>query len=477
MRVNFFYHDLNFKQRWGFQETSGFYEKTDFGEFKKERALFGYRSVFVFVDHCDFDSVEKAEAVFYGTSDKSSPDYRKKGVIGTGLTATKSVFTDVSNTENLGLENKEYRDLIKKLSRDGIEIVPHSLRPKTSFITNQPELLADLKIMSEFKPKVWVDHGYLLHNLTRYGWDKNSPYYVLDTLIKNGYRYFWSRIDYSLNAPDGNLNLLNAKGRAGKDYWRKVLQLIKTGEKFSKIAFVFSWDFIGNLIGFEAKDDLLLTLNRGSNIRPFWRTFKRVINPLFYFGVFRNFFRPDWINSQIATLYPVRFGNETAFFFNSLWINDCVSAYTPENVDRLIEEKGVHLGHNYFCVEEPHYLNLSVRKEGKSYIINEKFQKNLEYLAKKQKELGVLVLSLGAFGEFYRLWLSTEVIPLSENKIMVKNHSSEKIKGLTISKKMGDKKAVIKIAKDKKFETRVANGEIFIWFDLSPEEELILEVI
>lgn len=479
MEINFFYHDLNLKQIWSSQRADHLYDKINFGDFRKETCPFGYSSVLIFIDHCDFDSVEKVKAAFYGSSDESSPDFGKKGIVGTGLTATKSVFVDASDTENLGLEDKEYLELIKKINREEIEIVPHSLRPKTSFVSKQPELLADLKIMSEFNPKVWVDHGYPLHNITRYGWDKNGPNYILDSLIKNGYRFFWSRIDYSLNAPDGNLNLLNIKGRAGKDYWQKVVRLFKKGENISKIIFVFFWDFIGNLLGFEAKDDLLLVLNRVKNVHPYWRTFKRVINPLFYLGLFRKYFHPDWINSQTVAIYPVTFDKETVYYFNSLWINDCINAYAPENIDRLIREKGIHLGHNYFCVEEPHYLNLSVVKEAGHYVINEKFQSNLDYIAERQKLKEILVTTVGAYGNFYRRWLKVEITKLSNNRIKIINHNNETIEGLTVSTKdtKGKKKENIKISRNKKFRTRSDNGEIYIWFDLIPQEELILEVI
>jgi hypothetical protein len=471
----------------------GFYEETDFGNFLKERYPFGFRSALVFVDHCDFDSAKKVEAVFYGTSNPESKDYGRKGIVGSGLTATKSIFVDATGTENLGLGNKEYEAIVKKLFRDGVEIVPHSLRPKTSLLKNDKRLVHDLKIMQQFNSQTWVDHGYALHNLSRFGWDEQNPNYILDKLTKRGYRFFWSRIDYSLNSPAGNLNLLTIWGRVGKDYWEKVLRLVQRKEKFPRVIFVFFWDFIGNLIGSEGKDDLLLSLNMVQlwikKIRrqsgqelftptagPILRTMGRIFNPLFYLPCLSRFFLPDKITSQTATVFPVKFRDVQVYFFNSLWINDFVGGYSPAHINRLIKEKGFHIGHNYFCVEAGHYLSQAVIKKGNGFHISEGFQKNLDWLAKCQKEKKVLVGTISQLGNFVAAWLKVEVKLVSPGRLWVKNWGETAIKGLTFSYR-NSRKLHLKVTPRKIIGEKREKKETIFWLDLSPGEELLLEVL
>lgn len=490
----FFYHDKSYKQKWQSQETNNEFEETEFGAFIKQRHPFGFDSTLIFVDHCDFDSPEKVEAVFYGTSNKNSEFYGKKGIVGTGLTATKTVFTDASDSENLGMENKQYEQLIRRLSGDGIEITPHSLRPKTSFKNNDKFLSADLKIMHQFKSSTWVDHGYVLHNINRFGWHKASPHYILEKLLREGYKYYWSRIDYSLNAPSGNLNMLNSHGRAGVDYLKKTLWLIKNKYSLQKIVFSFLWDFCGNLVGWEAKDDLLFSVNilqrtfkkiagrKNSKIfeqtsGPLTRTLIRLINPFFYFKIVYHFFFPDVVNSQEKGFYKVVLDGKEVWFFNSLWINDCVNCYAPKNIDKLIKENGLHIGHNYFCVEVNHYLSSTIFKSKRDYYIDPNFQKNLDYLSECQKQRKINVTSISSYGNFYSLWLKIKLKKITENTILINYFGEKEVKGFTILKRNVSARPKVNIFPQKKYQTRRSGNNLILWLDLNPREELSLEII
>lgn len=490
----YFYHDETLKRKWKSQAFEGFSIETKFGNFTKELYPFGFQSAFIFVDHCDFDTPEKVKAIFYGTSDEKSKDFGKKGIVGTGLTATKTVFVDASNTENIGLENSEYRKSIERLNKDGVEIVPHSLTPRDSLKKGDFRLKSYLDEMAKFNPKTWTDHGYGLHNIIRFGWYKKSPYFILDELYKRGYRYFWSRIDYSLNAPDGNLNVFNISERAGVDYLKKVFRLIKNKIQLRKIIFVFFWDFTGCLIGWEAKDDLVFAFDTmlyylkkviGKNIHPphafsrnaILRTLVRIVNPLFYFQVMHNFFFPDKIDSLTQGFYPVDIdGKNNIFFFDSLWVNDCDGIYSPQNIDRLIKEKGLHIGHNYFCVDEKHYLNLAFKKIDDYYYISDKFQQNLEYLAKCQKENKVWVTTISNFGGYYSKLRKVEIKNISKNKLFIKNQSNDKIIGLTFSVKIRKKfnKNSLEFSRIKDWSFRQRDSEVCFWFNLDSMEEIFL---
>lgn len=492
----YFYHDETLKRKWKSQEFEEFNIETNFGNFTKERYPFGYRSAFIFIDHCDFDTPEKVKAIFYGTSDEKSKDFGKKGIVGTGLTATKTVFIDAGNTENIGLENSDYRKVIERLNKDGVEIVPHSLTPRDSLKKSDFRLKSYLDEMAKFNPKTWTDHGYGLHNIIRFGWCKKNPYFILDELYQRGYRYFWSRIDYSLNAPDGNLNVFNSSGRTGIDYLKKVFRLIKNKTQLRKIIFVFFWDFTGCLIGWEAKDDLVFAFDTifyylkkviGKNIPPphafsrnaILRTLVRIINPLFYCQIMHNFFFPDKVTNLTQGFYPVDIdGKNNIFFFDSFWVNDCDGVYSPQNIDRLIKEKGLHIGHNYFCVDEKHYLNLSFKKIDDYYYISDKFQQNLEYLAKCQKENKVWVTNTSKFGDYYSAWSKVQVEYLSDKKLFIKNNSNDRIDGLTFSFKIESEfgKKDIFFSKRKIRNYLIRQNEVYFWFDLKGKEEIYIDL-
>jgi len=472
-RGPFFYYDKDYQQRWLSISQKGKENKRAF--FKLEQFPRGFLSALIIVDHCDFDSSKKVEAVFYGTSDKNSKDYGKKGIVGTGLTITKTVFIEGGGNENIGLDNKEYLDEIINLYNDGVEIAAHSLHPKKSLLRKDRMFKKYLKVMREFEPQTWVDHGYLSHNITRFGWNKASKYYSLDVLYEKGYRFFWSGIDYSLNAPDGNLNLYNCSGRAGKDYFLKIIRLIKEKKEISKIVFTFFWDFIGNLIGWQAKDDLLLSFGSEHRFSPSKRNLIRLINPKFYFNIFKNFFLPDKYHSFIEGFYPIIFDKKKneVYGFTSLWINDYINGYSPKNIDRLIGERGLHIGHNYLAVEESHYLGLAFKKIGPEYYINDNFQKNLEYMAEQQKKGLLWVTNIKKLGKYYSELENVSVKELSKKELLLENLSNDKINGITFSCPIIDSQQIPKVLLNKKpLKTKkLFNNRLFFWFDLEGKEK------
>lgn len=471
-RGPFLYYDKQYQQHW--LSVPKIEKKEEQSFFKLEQFPMGFLSALVIVDHCDFDSLKKVEAVFYGTSDKNSKDYGKKGIVGTGLTMTKTVFVSGEGSEHIGLDNEEYKRMIISLYNNGIEVAAHSLSSKKSFLKNDKTFQKYLKVMQQFKTQTWVDHGYLDHNLTRFGWDEVSKYYSLETFYRYGYRFFWSGIDYSLNAPDGNLNLFNCSGRAGKDYLLKIIKLIKDRRKFSNIIFSFFWDFVGDLIGREAKDDFFFSISLRDNYSPIKRTLKRVFNPLFYFNVIENFFRADKFNSFTEGIFPIYFNKKNYFLsFTSLWINDYAGCYSSKNIDRLIKERGLHIGHNYLSVQQSHYLSYACKKKGSEYYIDDKFQENLDYMSKKQKEGLLWVTNIRDLGNQGLRLEKVRLKEISARELLLENLSNDKINGITISCPFIDSGQSPKVLLNKKpLKTKkIFCNRLFFWFDLKGREK------
>lgn len=71
-----------------------------------------------------------------------------------------------------------------------LELGLHTLRRENPTVTAET-VRATLDGLREFEMRVWIDHGAVITNLMRRGWDRrNAMYYVAETLSSNGFDRF-----------------------------------------------------------------------------------------------------------------------------------------------------------------------------------------------------------------------------------------------------------------------------------------------
>jgi len=225
------------------------------------RYPYAKNSVISFTEHADFCGTNKAAeenlypdqirehpikktlAAFYGTSDKNSPDYMKKGLVAHNLRASITVWPvndEISDQNNNAhrdyeyygtLENGSFFDIINDLYRYGMDVGAHRLTytnmaslkdtqgntvSDSSLIKN--EITKAFAIISPFNPKLWIDHGPVdcRHSRTEAvsgcGSDKTSCLYVIDKLKENNWKYVWSSgqdypYNHALNGFESNMKV------------------------------------------------------------------------------------------------------------------------------------------------------------------------------------------------------------------------------------------------------------------------------
>ena len=173
----------------------------------KARQPYGYDATLTLTNHADNEILANANAIAYGTEDTSSSDYGTKGLLGRGLSWTKSVFVSDAYSGYLDLTNTEFKALIDKMYQEGYtEIVGHSITPS---LDSRTTVSSGLATLSQYNAKGWIDHGAAAgtsnwEDLASQGAIKGDPNYILDLLAQYNYTNAWSYIDIG----GSGLNLL-----------------------------------------------------------------------------------------------------------------------------------------------------------------------------------------------------------------------------------------------------------------------------
>lgn len=266
----------------------------------KFRQPYGYDATLVFTEHTDCSDIATTNAIAYGTSDTLSGFYGKGGILGDRLTYTKSVWLESSFAYNGtdGLDNPTYMVLCDRLYNDGVEIMPHTITNETD---SREVVEEGFSYLQQYNSRNWIDHrgASNLEDLAHFGWNRLNKYYIVDIMEKYDYKYAWAYID---------LNEMQYLPPRPNVSWY-------TGED-------------GNLL-IPAKTEYHQPI-------------------LFY-------------NNNIDD----NTGDEKRIYFwttvSCYTHGDLEKYYTPEKLDKLIDERGVHVSHHYFALQKtrpiaPHYL-------------------------------------------------------------------------------------------------------------------------
>ena len=159
----------------------------------------GYCATFTIASHADIANSLVTRAILWGTSDTTSVDYGKKGMLSNGIIGTMSVFAKHTEQyrEAEALEVPFFKNIVDKAYSQGMEICPHTISWKPD---NRTEFEKYLPLLDEnYHCRNWIDHYLRTDNISSglhsAGWDANNSYYVMDLLSTYGYQYCWSYID------------------------------------------------------------------------------------------------------------------------------------------------------------------------------------------------------------------------------------------------------------------------------------------
>ncbi len=171
---------------------------------KKECQPSGFQAALVMTEHADCEGPLTSLAIAFGTSAVDTP-LPGRGILGNGLTWTKSVFRwhtfgggGFINQGYYGLDRPDFKDVVDTLYRRGVEIALHTPSAVADTVTRVAATLREMR--DWYQTRTWIDHGmpYNPECLSRFGTEPDSTHwYSLDTLRDNGIDYVWQSIDMS----------------------------------------------------------------------------------------------------------------------------------------------------------------------------------------------------------------------------------------------------------------------------------------
>lgn len=151
--------------------------------------------------------------------------------------------TKISNKFTGLINNSERRKTIKSLYKNDIIIGPHTISPMNDYECFDFGIKFFKK---KYKSEFWIDHGFNFEDLVRYGYKKESPYYILNKLENAGYRYAWNWWDMGYYIP-------NAAEIKNEDYPFNMMY----AQKNNSLPILF---YTTNRMDDDLNDDKIITL-------------------------------------------------------------------------------------------------------------------------------------------------------------------------------------------------------------------------
>lgn len=163
----------------------------------------GFQAAAVFTDHADQSNLEKFEAFAFGETGKRDAG----GWVDQGLGYTKTIFLKKARGFAPQFDDPHYRQRLEALRGTGVEIGLHTASGLTDTTPDAAMLLAEFRAAG-FGGATWIDHSPHTNcdSISNRGWDPLSPWYMVEQLQRQNFRYLWSVQDLAL--PTGSLNLL-----------------------------------------------------------------------------------------------------------------------------------------------------------------------------------------------------------------------------------------------------------------------------
>lgn len=408
---------------------------------KKFPYPFGYKSAFILTDHCDFDTTEKLQTFLYGNNNN--------GWLNRGLKITKGVFAlDAKSTEQKksdSLENEEYKKLIETLFEDGSEIVHHALK-HSGQLTKEEFHTTFETFAKKFSPKTWIDHGSYIKYCYSQGAKENKDFMLIETMKKHQYNNLWSFDDVNIDA-NQTLNILTNTKSFPTELIKEVFKKIFSGKfliaghyfrtiihrNYSKNIII---DFLMYSIGNTKSIFINLQKRRGS----FLKDCINYIKTVFRFNQFRNkevvpytginvlnFAQPLYLETRKPF---TQYQQNDILMFYTFETTHLVDIYHKKSLEKLVQENGTHIGHNYILNDLP-YINSIFEKENNQYLLSEKWISFLDVLQEKVQSKEIWNANMGEYAA-YNILLQNVFIEYSpEGNCMIKNDNEINIDGFT----------------------------------------------
>lgn len=337
------------------------------------RSPFPFSAIVCFTDHCDFDTIANL---------KTQREFLKEH----SIKVTKGYFLNHFSKRE---DNASFENDVEELNRwkdDGHELAFHSL---SQSIKSTQESFRDFEtfIPPYSKSPTWIDHGYQPYNLTMYVKSKKSEAYFSDIMKEKGITILWNYIDTG-TATSTVVNQINPydftlhnfyKGTRNLKFINRISQLIKN--------IVFHYYGDEKLI---VKYKMVATAFKEVVFKKNIKSIPSVLSS--FFGIVlplsKVFFKWNSVkykpfkNAKYTPLFFKHFIGANEFtIFQTLEIIDFKKSLCKRNVDKLIAEKGIFIGHTYFSAPMKYHFGKMINSVTNS--IDDEVVTNFQYLGNK----------------------------------------------------------------------------------------------
>ncbi|WP_400078010.1 hypothetical protein [Winogradskyella sp. R77965] len=340
------------------------------------RSKFAFSAIACFTDHCDFDTLNNLV---------EQRHFFKKH----NIKITKGFFLNHYSKRKDTASVEFNKDELEKWIKDGHELAYHSL---SQSLKTQNESFKDfLSFKPPFKDiTTWIDHGFQPYNFTIHNCKEDIRGQYASKLKSQNIEQLWNYID-SGTAIDGVINQINPNHFTLKAYYNGVKRFdVKTTIRL----------MLKNVIFHYSNDDYGFSLYRSIAIYVKSFKLKKSIIKHFYFIVnvikLILFFIPILLfwrfkrekTYPLSEFTPIFFkhilNGETFIVFQTLEMINFKRALHKNNLNLLIEEKGLFIAHTYFSAPmNYHKGKLFIEKNQIDAKVNECFQYLAEKIASK----------------------------------------------------------------------------------------------
>ena len=325
-------------------------------------------------DHPDFESVDKARLL-------------ADLMLREGLSYTKGVFPvgEPAGVKNEpGLDSPDYLECVRLLHAGGTEIAFHGIGPREA-APPLDECRRRADRLREFVPSTWIDHGRGAYLLSRTGRLQDGTRLV-DFLDEYGVVNYWSYYDHWNNPA---FALSSTAGRSACPQRSTMHGGWHAGGTVgvpSSARSIRLHILLKNLFGTEYVHQMVSSRRRalarlGGLARAFAENAYRRQHPIVCYGF-------------DGTMFPFNLGRR--WMFDTVLLNHPAAQLSPANVDRLIEAESLCLAHTYLACELPYVAAGAYTRASGAVQLSPEFRRNLSYLAARQREGQIAVVSFSA---------------------------------------------------------------------------------
>lgn len=338
------------------------------------RSKYPFAAIACFTDHCDFDTPENLVIQRHFFKEHQ-------------IKITKGFFLNhfSKREENASFQNQN--EELLKWHNDGHELCYHSL---SQSIKSNIESFEDFR---QFIPpldtmKVWIDHGYQPYNFSLFKNNNISEENFSKILKGKKINILWNYID-SGTATNGVINQFNTEQFTLSSFFtgNKDLEFVKRMQLMIKnIIFHFYNDenVISQYKNAASNFKKVFFQKEFKSILPLSKDFLNLSNSivLVFLSWKMNKIKPYRLAKYSPILFKHNISDNEFYVFQTLEMLDFKKSLSRENLDNLINEKGVFIAHTYFSVPMEYHLGklFSTPKT-----IDSEVAKNFQFLGTKIK--------------------------------------------------------------------------------------------